>query len=209
MRKFFALALLTALLLPACALALTGQPYDTFAAYYKEDVSFINENDNRHLLPMVLSQRNGGGDDTHAYYDLYGDVLTVSVTADISGIVESCEISLTAPDNMAYGDSTYNDFAISGYHSYAFLMAMATEADPASRYALVTDVVEGMRAGDGQYTKQIGAYTLTCSRDGSTAVLSFVNNALQTDAPAADPEATTSPSPTDDGDDIADDEYIG
>ena len=134
MQRLLALALALILLLPATALALTGQRYETFNAYYKENVTFINENDNRHLLPMVLSQTQSQQADGRIYYEIIGDVLRVTVTTDQAGIIEACEIRLTAPQGMAYGSSTYTDFAISGYHSYAFLMAMDVNAEPAQRY---------------------------------------------------------------------------
>ncbi len=201
---FFAIALL--FLLPASAFALTGQSFPTFETYYQADVTFINDNDNRHLLPMVLSQRSSGTNDGKTYYDLYGDVLTVTVVTDVTGVIETCDITLTAPASMEYGSSTYNDFAISGYHSYAFLMAMVSSAEPATRYELVTDVVQGMKDGEGAYTRQTGVYTLTCMRSGSTATLSFVNNGLAEITPTPDPDATPEPV-TDDTDDS--DGYIG
>ena len=186
-------ALLLLLLTPAFALALTGQSYTTFDAYYRENITFINDNDNRHLLPMVLSQSASGDRDGRTLYELIGDVLSVTVTADSAGVVEECEIRLTAPQGLAYGTTLYNDFAISGYHSYAFLMAMDVNEDPATRYALVTDVVEGMRAQEGSYTRQLGAYTLTCSRENTTAVLAFRNNGVPVETPV--PDVTETPAP--------------
>ena len=193
MKRLLALLFVLTLALPAAALALTGQSYDVFSEYYKADVTFINDNDNRHLLPMVLSQRASTENDGRMYYDLIGDVLNVIVTTDSAGVIEECEIRLTAPAGMSYGSSVYNDFAISGYHSYAFLMAMDTNADPAKRYALVDDVVQGMKAQNGAYTRQLGAYTLTCSRVDVTAVLNFVNNGVPLATPTPDPSVTISP----------------
>ncbi|MDD3213337.1 MAG: hypothetical protein PHY64_06675 [Eubacteriales bacterium] len=205
MKRITALTLILVLLLPACALALNGQSYDTFAAYYQEDVTFINDNDSRHLLPLVLSQRSGGAGDSHTYYDLYGDVLTVNLAVDITGVIETCDIQLTAPPSMAYGDTAYNDFAISGYHSYAFLMAMDADRDPAARYALVTDVVRGMRENNGGYIRTVGDYTLTCTRNGNTAILNFSNDGLTGET--QDPSVTPSPVPDDDNDETGG--YIG
>lgn len=193
MKRILLFAAALVLLLPACALALTGQNYETFNEYYKADVTFINENDSRHLLPLVLSQRNSTENDGRVYYDLYGDVLTVTVSTDADGVIEECEIRLTAPSGMEYGTSVYNDFAISGYHSYALLMAMDTSTDPAQRYALVTDVVQGMKAGDGTYTRQLGVYTLQCTRQDSMAILNFQNDGVVEATPVPEPTATPAP----------------
>ena len=209
MKRMLSFTLALVLLLPACALALTGQNYQTFSEYYKANVTFINENDNRHLLPMVLSQRNSTENNGRVFYDLYGDVLTVTVSTDASGVIEECEIRLTAPSGMEYGTSVYNDFAISGYHSYALLMAMDTNTDPAERYALVTDVVQGMKAGEGNYTRQLGVYTLQCTRQDNMAVLNFKNDGVVEVTPVPDPtetpapgEATQAPPVEDDADDF-------
>lgn len=193
MKRLTALVLACALLVPACAFALTGQNYTAFDESYKANVAFINENDNRHLLPMVLSQRKSQENDGRMYYDLVGEVLNVIVTVDSTGVIEECEIRLTAPTGLEYGSSDYNDFAISGYHSYAFLMAMDTNTDPAKRYELVTDVVQGMKDSNGAYTRQLGAYTLTCTRVDNTAVLNFFNNGVQVATPTPDTHTTPAP----------------
>ena len=197
MKRFFLILMVGCCLLPLSgAQALTGQSYDAFSQSYKDNVSFINTNDNRHLLPMVLSQRKSGTDDGRIYYDLIGDVLNVIVTTDSAGVIEECEIRLTAPANMEYGSIVYNDFAISGYHSFAFLMAMDSATEPAKRYELVTDVVQGMKDHQGAYTRQLGAYTLTCTRDSSMAVLNFINNGVPVETPTPAPSASPDPNAT-------------
>jgi hypothetical protein len=193
MKKWLAALAALALGLPTCALAMTGQSYATFQDYYKADVTFINQNDNRRLMPMVLSQSKDGQDDSSIRYDLYGDVLSVNVVADTQGVIETCDIKLTAPANMVYGDSVYNDFAISGYHSFAFLMAMDAHSDPSERYKLVTDVVAGIKNNDGAYTHQLDAYTLTCTRGNSEVLLSFINNEVPASTAQPDPNATNAP----------------
>lgn len=171
----------------ASASTFSGQSYATFAEFYQEDISFINKNDSRHLLPLVIAKRNSDLEDGRLIYELMGDTLSLSIMTDPSGeIIESCIISLTAPPDMEYGNAAYNDFAISGYHSYALLMAMHTDPSAAERYQLVTDVVNGMAEGGGRYMRQLGVYTLSCVREGSTATLSFVNNRAQT-APEDEP----------------------
>ncbi len=196
MKRFLALLAVLLLLAPTGALALTGQSYATFDSYYQEDLSFINQNGNRHLLPMVLSRSGGTGEDSRTYYTLMGDVLSVTVTVDITGVIEACEIQLTAPANMTYGDSVYNDFAISGYHSYAYLMAMDASSDSTERYALVTDVVEGLKNSDGVYTRQLGSYTLNCTRADGVAVLRFTNNGVPGATIGPDSGATPDPDAT-------------
>lgn len=181
--------------LAANASPTSGQGYGTFSQYYKDDISFINENDNRHLLPLVIARRASEVNDGYVYYELLGDILTAVLTVNPStGIIESCIITLTAPSGMEYGTATYNDFAISGYHSFALLMAMHADSVPARRYELVTDVVNGMAAGDGSYSRQLGVYTLTCTRIDNVAVLEFQKSrASETLAP----EESLSPGDTD------------
>ncbi|MDD3410796.1 MAG: hypothetical protein PHY12_08285, partial [Eubacteriales bacterium] len=160
------LCLILLLALPARALALNGQTYDVFKQYYEENVTFINENDNRHLLPLQFSKQKTGVDtQQRIVYRLEGNVLSAVVTTDaISSVIESCVITLTAPANMEYGSAAYRDFAISGYHSYALLMAMQSTENAADRYLLVTQVVQGMADGSGDYTTQTGVYTLHAQR---------------------------------------------
>ncbi len=172
---FLLLCLLPALLAgSALASSVSGQSYDTFAKYYKADVSFINDNDNRHLLPLVIAKDLDPLHEGALIYSLMGDTLQLTVLTDPSGLViESCTITLTAPQGLEYGTALYNDFAISGYQSYALLMAMHTDPDPARRYSLVTEVVEGMSVGNGTYERQLGVYTLTCTRQNNVAELKF------------------------------------
>ena len=174
------LCLILLLALPARALALNGQTYDVFKQYYEENVTFINENDNRHLLPLQFSKQKTGVDtQQRIVYRLEGNVLSAVVTTDaISSVIESCVITLTAPANMEYGSAAYRDFAISGYHSYALLMAMQSTENAADRYPLVTQVVQGMADGSGDYTTQTGVYTLHAQRVEQSAVLEFTNNGL-------------------------------
>lgn len=218
MKRITAVLIVFALFLPTCAFALTGQSYATFSDYYKANVTFINDNDNRHLLPMVLSQRNSTMDDGRVYYDLYGDVLTVTVATDSDGVIEECEIRLTAPAGLTLGTSVYNDFAISGYHSYAFLMAMDTSADSGTRYQLVNDVVQGMKDNNGAYSRQLGVYTLTCTRQNNMAILNFYNDGVVVETPTPEPTATPAPGDADDvstpevsvpEETISPDDYVG
>ena len=161
----------------ATAAPYTGQSYDTFSRYYKENISFINDNDNRHLLPLALAKSVDPLENTRILYSLIGDTLHAEIiTGDDGSTIDSCCITLTAPSGMEYGNAVYNDFAISGYQSYALLMAMHPDLDPVRRYALVTDVVTGMAEGDGQYQRQLGVYTLSCVRMDNVAELRFQKN---------------------------------
>lgn len=196
MKRILAAALALFVLLPASAFALTGQSYTAFETLYKANVTFINENTSRHLLPMVLSQRTSDQQDGRVVYELFGDVLTVTVTVDASDIIEDCEIHLIKPTGMEYGNSVYNDFAISGYHSYAFLMAMSASAEPAERYALVADIEQGLKDNDGTYVRQLGAYTVTCTLNlDQGGVFRFQNNGIVVETPL--PATTATPAPKD------------
>lgn len=115
-------------------------------------------------------------------------MLSVSIRLDQTNeIIERCQIVLTAPAGMSYGTAEYNDFATSGYHSYALLMAMHTAADPAVRYGLVTAVNEGLAAGEGSYSTQVGVYSLQCTQEGNVATITFENTLAATPEPQATP----------------------
>lgn len=198
MRKALCVALLICLAaLPACAGSISGQRYETFLAYYEENLAFINDHANRHLLPLVIAKRTSGEKDGRLYYEIFGDVLSVTIRTDPSGeVVEACQIVMTAPQGMEYGDALYNDFTTSGYHSYALLMAMQSDPDPARRYELVSAVENGLAEGDGQFTTQLGVYTLHCARVENSVTLSFDNaqvDPAKTPEPEAEPGQEGSP----------------
>ena len=156
------------------AAAEEGQPYELFQDYYKDNVEFINRNDNRYLLPLFMSKQEQPAEGGETIYELSNNALKVQVQTDRFGnLIEKCVITLEVPENMEYGGAGYREFAISGYQSYAFLMAMYPSEDPVQRYALVEDTVKGMEEGMGVYTRQVGAYTLNCLREERTAVLTF------------------------------------
>ena len=156
-----------------------GQPYELFQNYYRENVDFINRNDNRHLLPLILSKQERQAESGAAAYELNNKALQVQVQTDRFGnLIQTCVITLEVPVGMEYGGAGYQEFAISGYQSYAFLMAMYPSADLVERYSLVVDTNEGIATGQGSFTRQVGAYTLTCSRARNVAVLTFENNRI-------------------------------
>ena len=185
-RRILAALLPLLLLFPAGALALTGQSISTFETYYKENVVYINDNTGRHLLAKDLSildlEDNG-----RMQYFTYDDALQVTIAADSTGIIESCEIRLLIPEGTVYGNSLYLDFVNAGYHSYAFIMAMHLAAEASSRYLLVQEISDKLDENDGYYERQLGSYTITCTRVlGEGAVFMFTNNGLtpaQTQAP--------------------------
>lgn len=199
MRKRLMILLLL-LLLPAAARGegVSGQAYRTFEEYYKDDLVFINENANRHLLPLVIASSSSQVGDGRKFYQILGDVLSMTIRTDPSGeVIERCEITLTAPAGMELGNAVYNDFAISGYHSYALLMAMDVSASAYERYAMVTKVEEGMKRNDGVYSVQVGVYALNCQRQNGTVSIVF-DNALSAPADPAwgsTPAADQTPSP--------------
>ena len=193
----------------ASAATISGRGYEDFEASYADNLTFINENTGRHLLPLVLAKGDANADGGHRMYELLGDVLRVSIRLDQSNqIIETCEIVLTAPAGMSYGTSEYNDFVTSGYHSYALLMAMHTAADPAVRYGLVTAVNDGLLAGEGNYTTQVGVYTLTCTRADNVATLTFENTLAATPEPQATPDGADE-MPEDEGGNEEDESMAG
>lgn len=175
MRRLYALCILTALLLaaPGAHASGSGQRYDDFVASYAENLSFINENTGRHLLPLVLAKGSSDADGGHRIYQILGDVLSASIRLDATNdIIETCTIVLTSPRGMTYGGSLYNDFVTSGYHSYA----------------LVEAVNAGMGSGNGSFETQVGLYRLTCARTDISATLLFENTLTLApeDAPETD-----------------------
>jgi hypothetical protein len=185
-RRFLA-ALLVIFWLPAGALALTGQNMPTFETYYKDNISYINSNTGRHMLPLTLETLDLS-DNGRMQYSTYSDALHVTITADAAGIVETCDIRLLVLEGMVLGNSLYQDFTTAGYHSYAFIMAMHVSAEPSSRYLLVQEISTALKDNFGFYERQLGAYTITCTRViGEGAVFTFTNNGLapaQTGEPA-------------------------
>ena len=61
-------------------------------------------------------------------------------------------------------------------------------ADPAVRYGLVTAVNEGLAAGEGGYSTQVGVYSLQCTQEGNVATITFENTLAATPEPQATPE---------------------
>ena len=193
----------------ASTATISGRGYEDFEASYADNLTFINENTGRHLLPLVLAKGDANADGGHRMYELLGDVLRVTIRLDQSNkVIEKCEIVLTAPPGMSYGTSEYNDFTTSGYHSYALLMAMHTAADPAVRYGLVTAVNDGLLAGEGNYTTQVGVYTLTCTRADNVATLTFENTLAVTPEPEATPDGADA-APEDEGNNEEDESMAG
>jgi hypothetical protein len=197
-RRGLALILLL-LWLPAGALALTGQNISTFLTYYKEDVSFINANEDRHMLPIeleVASIKDSGGEQ----YSVSSDALSVTVKADGDGIIESCEIRLTYPEGAQPGNSLHLDYVTAQYHSLAFIMAMHGSSTPESRYYLVEEIRNELAANYGVYERQLGSYTINCiSVSGEGAVFTFTNNGLTpVNTQPADGQPTPAPIDEDD-----------
>jgi len=177
MRRLLACILLLCALTGAAAADDFGQSYDRFQSLYAENVTFINNNTGRHLLPLAFSgQFDAMGE---RIYVLSSGALHVQIKLDdLASQIASCRITLTAPAGMQYGDSQHNDFTISGYHSYALLMAMHDSQDPVARYALVEEVNAGLASGSGQYSTQVGDYRLTCQSADGVAAMLFENDLL-------------------------------
>lgn len=180
MRRFLVLWTVLSLLLTGSASgarAASGLNYDDFIKSYSENITFINDNTGHYLLPLVITKTGANEGGGHRVYQLYGDVLSAVIRMDATNSsIESCQIVLTAPADMSYGSAAYNDFTVSGYHSYALLMAMSTASEPYERYSLVEEVNAGLAASDnGLFTSQIGAYRLTCTRGENSVTMLFEN----------------------------------
>lgn len=204
MFKRFGYAIFAALLCLsswAAALSESGVFYDTFVNNYSENITFINDNTGRRLLPLIFNEGKQNGRSVNS---VLSGALSAELVLDDSGkLIEECRIVLAAPVGLSYGTSAYEDFTTSGYHSYALLMAMDASLQPADRYALVTRVNDGLAAtSEGQFFAQVGAYSLSCTREDGTATLAFTlgmsadlpiddaDDALDT---ATDPDAGDAP----------------
>ncbi|MDD3334359.1 MAG: hypothetical protein PHI98_02470 [Eubacteriales bacterium] len=206
MKKQLSVGLILLLLLGssvALGATLSGISYNSFLASYEENITFINENTGRHLLPLGITKRDSGEGDGRTVYEITGEVLSLTVRTDpTGGIVEMCQMVLTAPAGMEIGNAAYNDFTTSGYHSYALLMAMDVASTPAERYALVQKVEEGLKQSEGSFTTQIGLYALVCTNTSGTVTLSFENSAVVAPESTAESIESETPAPdenTDEG----------
>lgn len=177
MRKLMSMILACCLLAGMACAEDFGRSYREFNALYAENIVFINENTGRHLLPHT-PVREYDAQSRRLYHITGGALDTVIYLDDLDQQIASCQITLTAPANMRYGDATYNNFTTAGYHSYAIIMAMDMGATAAERYALVTRINEGLAAGGGAYETQVGDYTLTCTSADGVAVMLFENALL-------------------------------
>lgn len=203
MRKWM-LCLTAALLLftsAAGAEGVIGLSYEDYMACYAENLDFINDNRGRHLLPLIPAKRDAGWGDGRLYHEIYGDVLSLVIrTEPVGKIIESCQITLTAPPNMTYGDSVYRDFSTSGFQSYGMLMAMSNAATPYERYLLVEELENGLATGGGVFRKQVGVYQLEATSENGTVTILFTNstgNPTPSPVPRETPlpEATETPAP--------------
>lgn len=185
MRKLITCILLVCALTGAAAADDFGQSYDRFQTLYSDNVNFISLNTGRHLLPLSFSGEFDS--EGERIYALTSGALYARIKLDdLASQIASCLITLTAPAGMTYGDSKHNDFVISGYQSYALLMAMSGKASAAERYALVEEVNNGLAAGNGAYETQVGDYTLTCTSQNGTASMLFENDLLLGTEPETD-----------------------
>lgn len=205
MRK--CLILLCALLVMICAPAqaefVSGLGYEAFLANYTENLHFINENASRHLLPLIPAKRDAGWGDGRLYYEIFGDVLSLTIRTDATGtVIEECIITLTAPADMSYGSTIHRDFTTSGFQSYGMLMAMSPAETALERYHLVEEVENGLATGNGVFHKQIGVYALDAvSLDGTVSMIFTNSTAVPTPSPVPSetpvPEATPAPADED------------
>ena len=182
MKKLFAFVLVLGLLLSAACAEGIGQTYKAFEASYAENIVFINENTGRMLLPHTL-QRDYD-DRGKRMYRINRGGLAVEMHMDESGErIARLIVTLTAPENMQYGDTIYSDFATAGYHSYAILMAMDSAQQPVDRYSVVERVNWGIKHTGGLFETDVGDYALVCRSEGNTATLTFTSSILLPDHP--------------------------
>ena len=169
-------ALLACLLLPALSLAEPGRAYETFEAAYAENIEFLNANTDRHMLPYT-PERDYDSDGSVVHRIQMG-ALDVAIRLENESIA-SLSITLTAPEDMAYGDREYNDFTVSGFQCYAVMMAMSEAALP---YALVESVNQALAASESFQTN-VGDYRLSATREGGAVTLLFENELLMDSDP--------------------------
>lgn len=178
MRKLLCILLLLCLLAGMAAAEDFGRSYEDFESLYGDNILFINENTGRHLLPLSFSRDYDSAG--KRLYRLLSGALDVEIHLDDTAQqIATCRITLTAPANMQYNSSQHHDFATSGYHCYALMMAMAEGTSAYDRYALVAEVTAGLdAASDGLYQTQAGDYRLSCTRTENAATMLFENQLL-------------------------------
>lgn len=172
-------ALLACLLVPALALAEPGRDYQAFEAAYAENIEFLNANTQRHMLPYTAARDYDP--DGSVVQRIQTGALDVSIRLE-DECIGTLRVTLTAPEGMAYGDRAYNDFEISGYQSYAVVMAMSDAATPYERYALVETLNQALGESES-YQTGVGDYRLTCTREGTSVTLLFENELLMDSEP--------------------------
>lgn len=213
MKRTLALALALALLPLAFALALTGQSYQTFDKHYQANLKYFNDYENRHLLPLVLARRQSDKGDGRQYYELTGDILSVYITTDSQGVIEDCEIRLAYPAEGNSNSNVLNDYYNLSYQCVAFQVSMDSHTEVADRLQLALVIRDGLAAGQGQFTQQLGAYTLSCQLvDQSMVMVNFHNNGVPVETPVPSPTATPAPgesTPPPVEETVDPDDYIG
>lgn len=182
MRKLLCVLMLLCLLSTAAAEDF-GRTYKSFEACYAENIVFINENTGRHLLPHTPTRDYDSKG--NRLYRIQSGALSVEIHLDdLAEQIASCQIMLTAPENLKYGTSQHHDFNTAGYHSYALIMAMDMSATPYERYALVNRINEGLAAsGADPFQTQVGDYRLTCTSLNGVATMLFENELLMESEP--------------------------
>lgn len=206
MRKLMGLILALILLTGLANAEDFGRSYREFNALYAENIVFINENTGRHLLPHTPVREYDS--QSRRLYRISGGALnTVIYLDELDQQIASCQITLTAPANMRYGDATYNNFTTAGYHSYAILMAMDPGATAAQRYQLVERINQGLLANEGSFETQVGDYRVTCESFEGVAVMLFENELLMP-KPTPEPEIEEIPEEGEEGGE-EEDEFLG
>lgn len=196
MRKLLACLLVLLTLAGAAAADDYAQSYDLFQTYYADNLDFISLNTGKHLMPLSFKgEFNARGE---RIYVLESGALYVQIKLDDEAShIASCQVTLTAPSGMQHGDQQYKDFTISGYHSYAFVMAMHPAADAYTRYQLVEELNAAFSQGSS-YQTEVGDYVLMCTSQNGAVTMLFENALLLgrpvEEAPAEAEEEGAAPS---------------
>ena len=185
------LILIILLLIPTIAFAqfVTGQTYDVFLKKYAENMTFINQNTQRRLLPLTLTTPDFAESDGRSYYNIEGEILSANIyTSRGSDVIEYAQFILTAPSLMQYGDALHAEFVNAGYHCYALLMAMHSSDDVVTRYSLIQTIEDVFNEGTSTSLLQLGVYSLSCEKVENVATFTFTNTSLVSPTPSPEPE---------------------
>ncbi len=181
MRRLLCLLLTVLLVCPAALADDFGVLYDDFIASYAENITALNQSAGRMLLPHSPTRDYDAK--AQRYYRINSGSLAAEIHLDDSGkVISTCQIVLTAPEGMKYGDAAYTNFTVSALHCYALIMAMDDAPTAYERYALVQRLESALSQAES-CEDAAGDYRITCTRSGQSATFLFENDLLLPSAP--------------------------